>query len=348
MNNLLLYGWNEVLFQQKQESIYSNFLHGRVTVTHKTCYEVVADDGFYSCELTGNMLYGRESSEYPTTGDWVIFQPIDTAKGLILDLLPRQRTLYRLKSGTVSQKQAIASRIDKAFIVQSLDNNFNVRRIERFMLQLADESIQPALILTKVDLGFNKNEVENSLRHISTKIPVFYTSIQMPDSIEQVRGFILPGETVVFTGLSGAGKSTLINALCHQGVMSTSTISDSTGKGRHTTTRREMILLDESGVLIDTPGVKLFGVTNDDPENLAEVLDIASLEEQCLFSDCRHINEKGCAVIKAVENGQIDSGVYENYLKLRKEAWHYTASIHEKRKYEKSFAKMVKSYKKNK
>ena len=335
------------MLQQKQVSSYKNFSHGRISTAHKTCYEVVSEHGRYICELTGNMMYGRESSEYPCTGDWVIFQPIDTERGIIFDILPRQKTLYRLKSGSVSERQAIASYIDKAFIVQSLDDNFNVRRIERFMLQLADDNIQPALVLTKTDLGFNKEDVENALKHISHKIPVFFTSIHQPDSIMAIREFITAGETVVFTGMSGVGKSSLINSLYGQEIFQTAEISTSTGKGRHTTTRREMVLLGNSGVLIDTPGVKLFGVTNDNVDSLSDILDINSFEGQCLFSDCRHINEKGCAVIRAVENGEIDKGVYENYIKLRKEAWHYTASVFEKRKHEKSFSKMVKNFKKS-
>ncbi|MFA8436063.1 MAG: ribosome small subunit-dependent GTPase A [Marinifilaceae bacterium] len=347
MNKLSIYGWNESLFQQKQMSGYKDFMHGRVSVTNKTCYEVISEEGLFACELSGNMLYGREVSAYPCTGEWVIFLPIDTDKGIILDMLPRQKTLYRLKSGTVSEKQAIASHVDKAFIVQSLDSNFNVRRIERIMLQVTAENIQPVLVLTKTDLGFNREEVESDLRHLSNKMPVFFTSIHSPNSIEQLSEFIFPGETVVFTGSSGVGKSTLINKLCGQEILKTATISGSTGKGKHTSTRREMVLMENSGVLIDTPGIKVFGVTNDNTDSLSELLDIDSFEGQCRFKDCQHINEKGCAVIKAVKDGTIDKRVYENYLKLRNEAWHYTTSVHEKRKHEKSFSKMVREVKNN-
>lgn len=345
MCDLQLYGWNEELFRQKQQSNYKEFAHGRVTVTHKTCYEIVSETGFYTCELTGNMLYGRDTSEYPCTGDWIIFQPSDTDKGIILDMLPRTKTLYRLKSDSVSERQAIAAHIDKAFIVQSLDSHFNVRRIERFVLQLSEEDIQPVLILTKTDLGFNKEEVEKAIKHLSHKMPVFYTSIESSESIDKLRESIHTGETVVFTGMSGVGKSTLINALCRQELLETDTISEATGKGKHTTTRREMVLMPGSGVLIDTPGVKLFGVTNDNVDNLSEMLDISDYEGQCRFKDCQHVNEKGCAVIKAVENGEIDRGVYESYLKLRREAWHYTATVQEKRNREKSQSKISKEYK---
>lgn len=341
MNDIQLYGWNEELFQQKQESNYKDFMHGRVTVTHRTCYEVVSETGHYTCELTGNMLYGRDAAEYPCTGDWVLFQPTDADKGIIFDRLHRFKTLYRLKSGSASQLQAIASHIDKAFIVQSLDSSFNVRRIERFILQLSGENIQPVLILTKTDLGFNADEVDKAITHLSHKMMVFYTSIESPESIDKLREFIQTGETVVFTGMSGVGKSTLINALCGQEVLQTGAISDSTGKGKHTSTRREMVLLPGSGVLIDTPGVKLFGVTNDNADNLSEIFDISDYEGKCRFKDCQHVGEKGCAVIEAVENGEIDNGVYESYLKLRREAWHYSASVHEKRKKEKSLSKLI-------
>ena len=342
MDKLSLYGWNEILFRQKQISDFSNLMHGRVSVTHKTCYEVVSESGIFLCELTGNMLYSRDPVDYPCTGDWVLFQSIDSQKGIIFDMLPRCKALYRLKSGQASQKQAIASHIDKAFIVQSLDEHFNVRRIERFMLQLSEEGILPALILTKTDLGYNADDFESRLRHVSTKIPVFYTSIEMPETIARLREFISLAETVVFVGMSGVGKSTLINALCQQSILATAEISEATGKGRHTSTRREMVLMDSGGVLIDTPGVKLFGVTNDNSDSLSRLLGLNDFARECKYADCQHINEKGCAVIKAVEEGEIDRGVYENYLKLRKEAWHYNASVHEKRKSEKSFSKKLK------
>lgn len=345
MIDLTLYGWNDTLFQQKQKTVYKEFHHGRISVTHKSRYEVVTENGYSICELSGNMMYGREHSDYPCTGDWVIFQPVDTGKGIIMEMLPRQKTLYRLKSGTVSEKQAIASHVDKAFIVQSLDDNFNVRRMERFMLQMAGEDIQPALVLTKTDLGFDKANIEAALKHVLQKIPVFYTSIHVPESIHPLHEFISQGETVIFTGSSGVGKSTLINQLCGSEILKTGSISSSTGKGKHTSTRREMVLLENSGVLIDTPGIKVFGVTNDNAQNLSELLDISSFEGKCKFKDCSHTNETGCAVIQAVESGDLDGGVYENYLKLRKEAWHYSTSVHEKRKREKSFAKMVKEVK---
>ncbi len=348
MINLNTYGWNDKLNQLKQKSTYKNLTHGRICIVHRTCYEVISENGLFQCELTGNMMYGKLNSEFPCTGDWVMFQPFDENKGIIVCMLPRERTLYRKKSGTIADKQAIASYVDKAFIVQSLDDNFNVRRIERFMVQISEEKIKPVLVLNKADLGFDKQEIEKRIKHIACQIPVFITSLCQPETILRLREFIKKGETIVFVGSSGVGKSSLVNALCEESILLTSDISSSTGKGRHTSTRREMILMNDSGVLIDTPGVREFGLAIDDTDSLAEILEISDYAKSCRFKDCKHIDEPGCAVIEAINNGTLDRKIYESYLKLRREAWHFSASEHEKRKKGKSFSKLVDEVKKRK
>ena len=191
--NLNWYGWNDKLSQLKQESLYSTLPHGRISIVHRTCYEVVSENGLFQCELTGNMMYGKSDAELPCTGDWVLFQPFDENKGIIVYMLPRERTLYRKKSGTVADKQAIASYVDKAFIVQSLDDNFNVRRVERFMVQVLEENIKPVLVLNKSDLDFDRQSVEEQINHISNQIPVFFTSIHQPQTILRLRESISEG-----------------------------------------------------------------------------------------------------------------------------------------------------------
>ena len=348
MINLNTYGWNDKLNQVKQESAYKTLTHGRVAVVHRTCCEVISENGLFQCELTGNMMYGKSDFELPCVGDWVIFQPFDDSKGIIVDMLPRERTLYRKKSGTIADKQAIASYVDKAFIVQSLDDNFNVRRAERFMVQILEENIQPVLVLNKFDLGFDRQKIDESIKQISHQMPVFFTSIHHPETVRQLRESISEGETVVFVGSSGVGKSSLVNALCEKSVLLTSDISLSTGKGRHTSTRREMVLMDGSGILIDTPGVREFGLAIDNPDSLAEMLEISNYAESCRFKDCTHTNEPGCAVLEAVNNETLDRKVYESYLKLKREAWHFSGSEHEKRKRDKSFSKLIEEVKKRK
>lgn len=340
MNNLSLYGWNESLFQLKQNSQFKHLFHGRVSAVNKTNYEVITDSGVLLCELSGNVLYGKSSFELPCTGDWIIFQPFDDNKGLIIDILPRKQTLYRRKSGTLSDRQAIASHIDKAFIVQSLDANFSVRRTERFMFQVLEENIQPILILTKSDLDFNHHQVDESLKHIVRQIPVFFTSILSPETIIPVREFVRQGESIVFVGSSGVGKSSLINALCERTVFLTAEISKSSGKGRHTSTRREMVLMNDSGILIDTPGVREFGLASDNSGALADMLDVSDFAESCRFENCMHVDEPGCAVVEAVNRGLLEPVVYRSYIKLRQESWHFSTSEYEKRKRAKSFARI--------
>lgn len=348
MINLNTYCWNDKLNQQKQQSIHKNLPHGRVTIVHKTCYEVISEEGLYQCELTGNMMYGRSHFDFPCTGDWVIFQPFEANKGYILDMLPRERTLYRKKSGETTDKQAIASHIDKAFIVQSLDYNFNVRRVERFMAQIVEENITPVLILNKADLNFDGDNVRESIKHLATKMPIYYTSIHNSESVSILRKSISEGETVIFVGSSGVGKSSLINALTDQQILETSEISISTGKGRHTSTRREMILMEGSGVLIDTPGVREFGLAISRSDSLLETLQFSDYVGSCRFKDCTHTNEPGCAVLEALKSGVIDRAVYESYLKLQKEVEHFNTSEVERRRKGKSLAKLIKDVKKQK
>lgn len=348
MINLNIYGWNDKLNQLKQESVHKSLYHGRIAIVHRTCYEVISENGLFQCELTGNKMFGKPDFELPCVGDWVIFQPFDESKGIIVDLLPRERTLYRRKSGTVADKQTIASYVDKAFIVQSLDDNFNVRRAERFIFQIIEAKIKPILVFNKADLAFDKEGIMEATKHLVDQVPMLFTSIHLPQTIYQLRETIAEGETVVFVGSSGVGKSSLVNSLCDIPLLRTSEISSSTGKGKHTSTRREMVLMERSGVLIDTPGVREFGIAIEDAGSLVEILDISDYSESCRFKDCKHINEPGCAVLEAINNNTLDRKVYESYLKLRKEAWHFSTSEHEKRKRGKSFSKILEEVKKRK
>lgn len=216
------------------------------------------------------------------------------------------------------------------------------------MVQLSEENIDPVLVLNKADLGFDKQHIEEQIKHITRRIPVFFTSIHDPETIHRLRESIAESETVVFVGSSGVGKSSLVNALCEKQILLTAEISMSTGKGKHTSTRREIVRLDGSGVLIDTPGVREFGLATHSTGLLSKILEISDYDGKCRFTDCTHTREPGCAVLEAINNGMLDPGVYQSYLKLRREAWHFSTAEHEKRKKDKSFSKLVEEVKKRK
>lgn len=230
MINLNTYGWNDKLDQLKQELIHNMLSHGRVIAIHHTCYEVISEGGLLQCELTGDLMYRKSDFELPCTGDWVIFQIFDKNKGIIVGILPRERTLYHKKSGMLTDKQAIASHVDKVFIVQSLDHKLNVRQGERFIVQLLEENINPILILNKTDIHFDRQKIKEQIRHIACHIPVFFTSIHQPETIFKLRESISESETVVFVGPSDVGKSSLMNVLYEKSGLLMPDISESTGK----------------------------------------------------------------------------------------------------------------------
>lgn len=343
MANLSLYGWNDQWQQLKNDSSYNDLKHGRIITTHKNRYDVITQEGMLSCELTGNFLYTKQPEEYPVTGDWVVFQQFDDL-GIIIDVLFRTTILSRKKSGTKSTIQHFAANIDKAFIVQSCDSNFNVRRTERFLIQVLDSGIIPILILTKSDLETDTNRLRESLGKIADKVDIFVTSIYDNDSIAQLKAIINPAETFIFIGSSGVGKSSLINKLCNNEMLDTSAISDMTGKGKHTSTRREIVLLESGGILLDTPSVREFGLAVDSQDTIAETLDINELISECRFHDCTHTNESGCAVIDAVKSGKLDAGVYNSFMKLQKEAQYFNESAHDRKERYRQLSKVVKNY----
>lgn len=347
MANLCSYGWNDQWQQLKNNLSYNQLEHGRIITTHRTRYDVATSEGVLSCELTGNILYTKEPNEYPITGDWVVFQRFGEL-GIIIDILSRTNALSRKKSGTKASIQHFAANIDKVFIVQSCDANFNVRRTERFLIQVIDSGIIPILILTKADLGTDIGKLKQSLGKIKEKAEVFVTSIYDTESIDHLRKIIHPTETFIFIGSSGVGKSSLINRLCDNAVLDTSTISTSTGKGKHTSTRREIILLESGGILLDTPGVREFGLAVDSDDTIAETLDIDRLTTQCRFHDCTHISEPDCAVLKAIASGDLDAGTYNSYMKLKREAMYFNETTYERRERERQFKRLVKQVVKEK
>ncbi len=251
-----------------------------------------------------------------------------------------------VKSGEI---QIIAANVDYAFIVQAVDRDFNINRIERYLTICNESEVKPIIVLSKTDL-INESKLNEILESISSRIknvPVVAVSNEPLNGYKAINMLIEKGKTYCMLGSSGVGKSTLLNNLAAKSIMKTDEISGSTGKGRHVTSYRELILLENGGILIDNPGIREVGIA-DAGSGLEITFDlIVRLSQKCKFKDCTHTGEVGCAVLDAVEKGEIDQASYENYLKMEREKAHFESTVSERRKKERAFGKMLKNYKKD-
>jgi ribosome biogenesis GTPase len=315
-------GFSEELTRHVKEVDLSEFTVGRVTQEHRERYVVSDGDKEYDAEITGNLRYAAASrSDYPAVGDWVVIKTYDPDQAIIHRVLPRKSVLKRLAVSKSAEEQVICANIDVAFIVQAVNNNFSINRLERYLAICYESDIEPVLLLSKIDLASEReiDDAINSLEKRSKKVRYIKLSNVTLEGIDQVMAFIVKGRTYCLLGSSGVGKSTLINNLLKREMMKTGEISSSTNKGKHITEHRELFILDNGGIIIDNPGMRELGMSENVEgikTTFREIMDIAL---ECRFADCQHINETGCAVNEAVTNGIIDRASYENFLKMRKE-----------------------------
>ena len=341
-------GYNVLIEKLRIENGLEDFDIGRVIAEHKERYTVRSESGEFEAEITGNMRFSGVSREdFPAVGDWVALINYDPEMAIIHKILPRLSLISRKAVGKETGRQVIASNIDYAFLVQATDRDFNINRLERYLAISYSSKVRPVIVLTKTDLAGKErlNEIIDSLKLRIESVPVFAISNETKDGYEALEEIIIKGRTYCFLGSSGAGKSTLINNLSGKEIMKTASISESTSRGRHITSHRELIVLDQGGVLIDNPGMREVGIA-DSSDGIKTTFDtIINLSGHCKYKDCTHTNEPGCAVLEAVERGGIDRGTYENYLKMEREKAHFELSVSEKRKKDKKFGKMVKNVK---
>jgi ribosome biogenesis GTPase len=310
-------GWNKFFEDQIAEITLKDFKTGRVTAENKTNYNLLSDTGEYIAEVTGKLLYTISSTaELPKVGDWVIFTEMDAGRAIIHQVLRRHTVLSRKAVGKDMTEQIVVTNLDVLFIVQGLDQNFNISRIERYLSAL--QGIEAVIVLNKSDCCEDKDQKIAEVSERLPKIKIISTSCVNGD-IGALRECIQHGKTYAFAGSSGVGKSSLINSLIKKETQRTLETREIDGKGRHTTTRREMIVMDDGGLLIDTPGMREFQPWAAEGDLSTAFDDIEELAMQCRYADCTHLREDHCAVKEALESGVLNETHYQNYLKLKRE-----------------------------
>ena len=341
-------GYNEDLEQYRREQNLGAFGVARVIAEHRERYAVKTAENEFEAEIIGNLRFSAGNrTDLPAVGDWVAIEAYDDNKVLIHALFPRKTILERNAVGRQGEKQIIATNVDHAFIVQAVDGDFNINRIERYLTICNASYVKPVIILSKIDL-LNDIELSGLILKIEERvrqIPIIPISNESPEDIDRLAKWIIRGQTYCLLGSSGVGKSTLLNNLSGNPLMKTNSISASTSKGRHVTSHRQLVILEQGGIIIDNPGMREVGIS-DSSGGLEKTFEtIARLTEECKFKDCTHTTETDCAVLAALDRGEIELSSYDNYLKMQKEKMHFESTVAEKRKKDKVFGKMLKQYK---
>ena len=343
-------GYNKDFEAFRMEQKLNDFEPGRIIAEHKERYTVKTTQGEYEAEITGNMRFSAVSREdFPAVGDWVALTTYDSDSAIIHKILPRFSIIKRQAVGHFGEIQIIATNIDFAFLIQAADRDFNINRLERYLTICYSSNVSPIIILNKIDL-IDEQRLHELLESIQLRIkdvPIIAISNETQIGYEAIRKTIEKGKTYCLLGSSGVGKSPLLNNLSGRNIMKTDLISQSTNKGRHITSHRELIVLESGGILVDNPGMREVGIA-DTAYGLETTFDkIISLSHKCKFKDCTHTTETGCSVIEAVEKGEIEESTFENYVRMEREKSHFETTVEERRKKDKEFGKMIKNYKKD-
>ena len=314
MINMKEYGAAAEMAAMTKETIL-----GRVTAVHKGRYELVCEKGGCFGQLKKS-VYLEGTENFPTVGDFVELQYNETGDSRIVKTLPRTSFFSRLDPSSAGHwDQAVAANFDYVFLLQSLNADFNLRRLERYLALAWQSGAEPVVVLTKADLKADFQEELNAVQKAAAGVSVHAVSAKSGYGMEALQSYLQPGKTIVFLGSSGVGKSSLVNALAGQEWMETGEIREEDCRGRHTTTYRQLIMTKEKAIFIDTPGMRELGMWNA-KEGLEQTFyDVEKFLGQCRFRDCRHETEPGCAVREALAAGTLSRQRWESYCKLKRE-----------------------------
>ena len=351
-NRIEKLGFDQWFLDNVDAERLGGFEIARVIAVHKDNYTISNGENGIFAELIGKIMHSADSPiDYPTVGDWVLANFFDeNTFSIIHEILPRKSLLKRKTPGKKIDFQLIAANVDTAFIIQSLDENFNLRRLERYLVMINESNIRPIVLLSKSDL-LASEDVEDRISRIKKIMPylqILSFSNKNHSGLENVKELLNPGRTYCLLGSSGVGKTTLLNNLVGESIFTTKTVREKDGKGRHATTSRQLIRLDCGAMLVDTPGMRELGNFSVNLGLDETFVEIIALSEKCHFNDCTHVQEKGCAVKNAVENGELSQKRYQNYIKIKKESVYNELSYFEKRQKDKQLGKFYKSVMKHK
>ena len=314
----------------------------RVTAVHKQRYEIVCQYGITHARLKTKEYY-VDTQDFPTVGDFVMVSYIENGDSQILATLPRRTFFSRRDPGPVPKDQAVAANFDYVFIMQSLNQDFNPKRLERYLTLSWQSGAEPVILLTKADLVEDYWDYLTQVERVAAGVNTHVVSAQTGQGLNRLNAYLQPGKTVVFLGSSGVGKSSLVNALAGEDIMVVSAIREDDSKGRHTTTHRQLIRLKSGVMIIDTPGMRELGMW-DVSEGLGEAFsDVEQYLGKCRFSDCKHKNEPGCAIKAAIAAGELDISRWESYQKLEEEAIDRDEMMRRKLEWSKGVAKFTKN-----
>jgi len=315
-------GYDSQLDTFIQSHDLADFEIGRVIRESKQKYIIKTQLGNFNGQISGKLMHEAKSrADYPAVGDWVAIKQMEEREAIIHEILPRKTIIERQAIGRFGKKQTIAANVDTAFVLQDITHDFNLNRLDRLIAIGFASKIQPVVILTKIDVE-EKSELADKAAQIKkrfTDIPILFLSNKSMEGFSAIQQLIEYGKTYCFIGASGAGKSTLINNLVGEKVMLTKSLREKSNKGQHTTSHRELFILKDSGILIDTPGMRELGVAESYKTLEATFEIIFTLSESCKYSDCTHLIEPGCAVRLALENNEIDQSYYDNFHKMKEE-----------------------------